>query len=37
MVSVIGMARMILPILVIVVCVYLVYYSRDAVAKGWLS
>ncbi len=37
MIEVVGMARMILPISVIAVSIYLVYYSRSAAAKGWLK
>ena len=32
-----GPTGLILPILVIAICIYLIYYSRKANANGWLS
>ena len=36
-VDVLGMAGMILPAVVLIVAIFLVWYSRSAIDKGWLS
>ena len=36
-VEVLGMTKMILPAVVLIVAIFLVWYSRSAIEKGWLS
>ncbi len=36
-VEVYGTVRFILPVMVIVIAIYLVWFSRNATAKGWLN